>query len=76
MFDLLNIALRNIKTKTKKLSNKNVQFNLIPSYPYLQVLHTLKLYSQFEKESNKLIMLVCFPGQLVFIYHFDKVLLL
>ena len=76
VFDLLNIALRNIKTKTKKLSNKNVQFNLIPSYPYLQVLHTLKLYSQFEKESKKLIMLVCFPGQLVFIYHFDKVLLL
>ena len=75
MFDLLNIALRNIKTKTKKLSNKNVQFNLIPSYPYLQVLHTLKLYSQFEEESKKLIMLVCFPLQLVFIYHFNKVLL-
>ena len=76
MFDLLNIALRNNKTKTKKLSNKNVQFNLIPSYPYLQVFHTLKLYSQFEKESKKLIMLVCFPGQLVFIYHFGKVFLL
>ena len=76
MFDLLNIALRNIKTKTKKLSNKNVQFNLIPSYHYLQVLHTLKLYSQFEKESKKLIMLVCFPCQLVFIYHFDKIILL
>ena len=77
MFDLLNITLRNIKTKTKKLSNKNVQFNLIPSYPYLQVLHTLKLYSQFEEEeSEKLIMLVCFPCQLVFINLFDKVLLL
>ena len=77
MFDLLNIALRNIKTKTKKLSNKNVQFNLIPSYPYLQVLHTLKLYSQFEEEEpKKLIILVCFPCQLVLIYHFDKVLLL
>ena len=77
MFDLLNIALRNNKTKTKKLSNKNVQFNLIPSYPYLQVLHTLKLYSQFEEEeSEKLIMLVCFPCQLVFINLFDKVLLL
>ena len=76
MFDLLNIALRNIKTKTKKLSNKNVQFNLIPSYPYLQVLHRLKLYSRLEKESKKLIMLVCFPGQLVFIYHFGKVFLL
>ena len=75
VFDLLNIALRNIKTKTKNLSNKNVQFNLIPSYPYLQVLHTLKLYSQFEEESTKLITLVCFPCQLVFIYHFDKVLL-
>ena len=61
MFDLLNITVRNIKTKTKKLSIKNVQFHLIPSYPYLQVLHTLKLYSQFEEESTKLIMLVCFP---------------
>ena len=76
MFDLSNITLRNIKTKPKKLSVKNVQLHLIPSYPYLQVLHTLKLYSQFEGESKKLIMLICFPGQLVFIYHFDKVLLL
>ena len=75
MFDLLNITVRNIKTKTKKLSIKNVQFHLIPSYPYLQVLHTLKLYSQFDEESKKLVMLVCFPCQLVFIYHFDKVLL-
>ena len=76
MFDLLNITVRNIKTKTKKPSIKNVQFHLIPSYPYLQVLHTLKLYSQFEEESKKSVMqLVCFPCQLVFIYHFDKVLL-
>ena len=75
MFDSLNITVRNIKTKTKKLSIKNVQFHLIPSYPYLQVLHTLKLYSQFEEESKKSVMLVCFPCQLVFIYHFDKVLL-
>ena len=74
LFDLLNIILRNIKTNM--LSIKNVQFHLIPSYPYLQVLHTLKLYSQFEEESTKLITLVCFPCQLVFIYHFDKVLLL
>ena len=45
---------------------------MIPSYPYLQVLHTLKLYSQFEEEeSEKLIMLVCFPCQLVFINLFD-----
>ena len=28
---------------------------MILSYPYLQVLHTLKLYSQFEEESKKLI---------------------
>ena len=76
MFDLSNITLRNIKTKTKKPSIKNVQLHLIPSYPYLQVLHTLKLYSQFEGESKKLIMLICFPGQFFFIYHFDKVLLL
>ena len=75
MFDLLNITVRNIKTKTKKPSIKNVQFHLIPSYPYLQVLHTLKLYFQFEEESKKSVMLVCFPCQLVFIYHFDKVLL-
>ena len=75
MFDLLNITVRNIKTKTKKPSIKNVQFHLIPSYPYLQVLHTLKLYSQFEEESKKSVMLVCFPCQLAFIYHFDKVLL-
>ena len=76
MFDLLNITLRNIKTKTKKPSIKNIRFHLIPSYPYLQVLHTLKLYSQFEGESTKLITLACFPCQSVFIYHFDKVLLL
>ena len=74
LYDLLNIILRNIKTNM--LSIKNVQFHLIPSYPYLQVLHTLKLYSQFEEESKKSVMLVCFPCQLVFIYHFDKVLLL
>ena len=75
LFDLLNIILRNIKTNM--LSIKNVQFHLIPSYPYLQVLHTLKLYSQFEEEeSEKLIMLVCFLCQLVFINLFDKVLLL
>ena len=74
LLDLLNIILRNIKTNM--LSIKNVQFHLIPSYPYLQVLHTLKLYSQFEEKSTKLITLVCFPCQLVFIYHFDKVLLL
>ena len=55
MFDLLNITLRNIKTKTKKPSIKNIRFHSIPSYPYLQVLHTLKLYSQFEEESKKLI---------------------
>ena len=53
MFDLSNITLRNIKTKTKKPSIKNVQLHLIPSYPYLQVLHKLKLYSQFEGESKQ-----------------------
>ena len=75
MLDLSNITLRNIRTKTKKPSIENVRLHLIPSYPYLQVLK-LKLYSQFEGESKKLIMLICFPGQFFFIYHFDKVLLL
>ena len=73
LFDLLNITSRNIKTKANMLSIKNVRFHLIPSYPYLQVLHTLKLYFQFE-HYKKLFKLVGFSCQLVFIYHFNKVL--
>ena len=43
MFDLLNVTLRKIKTKTKKAKYQKHTISLNTPYPYLQVHYTLKL---------------------------------
>ena len=44
MFDLLNVTLRKIKTKTKKAKYQKHTISLNTPYPYLQVYYTLKLH--------------------------------